>query len=170
MKHSENIDFDPICERKNTFEPIHPKFEIGLLVNSFKKHSSSDKCSKWALEEASRIFQSFLEKCFAQHHNLPNDSLSLNRESEEPENSIDLNGIRKSIRELQRLKHLSNLKLCQSSAEFLTLRMNWEMHIGIRDQEQGKDQNESVFRIRQQETRNQQILLSKINGMNISIF
>jgi len=169
MKPSKITALDLISKSNFDIEPIHPKFEIRLLVVVFEKHSSN-KCSRRALDQASRNFQSFLEKCFTQNFNPSNDSLTLGQESENPENSINLSRIRKSIRTLQKQKNYLNIKRLQSSTDGFMLQMEWEMRVGFRDQEQGENQNKSVFRIRGQEIRNREIHLGNINNMDFSIF
>ncbi len=99
MNYSKNIDLDQICEN---FEPMHPRFEIKLLVNAFANHCCSDILSGRDLDFATQSFKEFLVTFFQQHHELPTDRFKLADESGELALSIEPSENRSNIRAVQK--------------------------------------------------------------------
>ena len=159
MIHFNPIGVESADDHLFAQEQMHGKIEIILILNSLHKHRNLFRSLRLSSKIIIQNFRYFLEDYFKEHHRLPSGWFNLIHESEESAYPIDFSETRRCVRTLQRQKHLLNINRLQSSTKGFMHQIGWEIMIGLRDQEIGKDPNVSVFRIRQQEIRNQQILI-----------
>jgi hypothetical protein len=142
---------------REAFNYIHQKIEIRLLTNTLLRLLVSDELPDNDIQALKNNIQHFLIRSLKKNKSLPYSSFEFSIPPYTCPTVINFSELRLNIRVAHKSLHLQNNQAVQSSSDHFMLQVHWEFMIGMRDQCRGVNQNESVYRIRQQEERNQQL-------------